>query len=256
MKIIITFSTYPRDGKTTYGLLEKTFKSLISNYDLSKDTIKIFVIGDDYENINELSPIFDNFDFELININKNDALRNKDVVSHLKWQHAVTRSIIYSFEKALNYDFDYLLISADDEIYTNNKIGTSIKYIEKYNYPDFVFSLGYFKSNLILPRKYAKKNLLNNYPLNSNVIESGTMYNLKNKNFINDIINFRKSRWNLIQKVLDNEIIYNKNLFSAEDAELWDYLLPKFKNKIYTSLLIPEVLIDHITEQTIFKYIK
>ena len=256
MKIIITFSTYPRDGKTTYELLENTFKSLISNYDFSKDTIKIFVIGDDYQNINELGPIFKNFDFELINININNALRNKTVDSHLKWQHAVTRSIIHSFEKALNYDFDYLLISADDEIYTNNKIDTSIKYIEKYNNPDFVFSLGYFKSNLILPITYDKNNLLINYPLNSNVIESGTMYNLKNKNFINDIINFRKNRWNLVEKVINKQIKYNRKIISAEDAELWDYLLPKFKSNLYSSLLIPEILIDHITEQTIFKYIK
>jgi hypothetical protein len=255
MKILISFYTYPRDGKSTYTLLENTFKSL--NLDIeSLNNIKIFVIGDDYANLDELKPIFKNFDYDFFNINIDNALRNKNVDSHLKWQHAVTRSIIFSFEKALELDYDYILVSADDEIYLNNKIEQSLNYINKYNYPDFVFSLAIHVNKTILPRTYDKNNLMFNYPMKSNLIESGTLYYLKNTNFINDIINFRKKRWEIVEKVIKGELVYNKKIISAEDAELWDYLLPKFKNKTYTSLLIPEILIDHFTEGSINKFIK
>lgn len=255
MKILISFYTYPRDGKSTYTLLENTFKSL-NLYTESSNHIKLFVIGDDYSNLDELKPIFKNFDCDFFNININNALRNKNVNSHLKWQHAVTRSIIFSFEKALELDYDYILISADDEIYLNNKIEQSFNYINKYNYPDFVFSLGKHVNKNILPKSYDKNNLMNNYPTSSNVIESGTLYYLKNTNFINDIINFRKKRWEIVEKVIKGELFYDNKSIRAEDAELWNYLLPKFKNKTYTSLLIPEILIDHFTEGSIHKFIK
>lgn len=58
MKLLISFATYPRDGKSTYSMLERTYKSLIENQELSIHDIKILVVGDDYSNIEELKPIF------------------------------------------------------------------------------------------------------------------------------------------------------------------------------------------------------
>jgi hypothetical protein len=212
------------------------------------------VIGDDYKNINELEPILAGFNYEIFNINIDDALRDKKIDKEIKWSHSVTRSIIFSFEKCLQYDFDYILISADDELYLNNKLITFIDYIEKYNSPDFIFSLAYYiHKHIIFPRSYNKIDLMSNFPLSKNVIESGTMYKLTNKKFINEIINFRKERWNYIQTKIDEKLF--KFDVEPEDVELWDFLLPKFKTKIYTSLLIPIVTIDHFSERSLLKFI-
>jgi hypothetical protein len=120
VKLLISFTTYPRKGET-YGLLENTFKSLMLNQDLTHHTIKIIVVGDDYPNIDELKPIFNNFDTEFYNINVNDALRNYNISREIKWKQSVQRSKIFILEKALTYDFDYILMSSDDDIYINNK---------------------------------------------------------------------------------------------------------------------------------------
>lgn len=248
--LIISFATYPRDGILTYKLLENTFNSLIKDQDLSNINIKILVVGDDYSNIEELKPIFKDFDTDFYNINIDDALRNKkDIPFKVKWMQAVQRSKIFILNKAINMDYDYILMSADDEIYLNKKIETSIEYIQNHNQPDFIFSLGKYISKTIIPKEID----IDSYPKPGNCISSGTLYKLKNKNFINTIINFRKSRWNYLENIINKNQSFQE--IQPEDAELWEYLRNFFIKKEFTSILIPIVLIDHITEKTLKKYI-
>ncbi len=245
MKLLISFTTYPRDGKTTYGLLENTFKSLIENYN-KNIIIKIIVVGDDYNNLDELKPIFNDYDVEFYNININDALRNKKHIDkEIRWMHAVQRSKIFILEKALTYKFDYILMSSDDDIYINDKLNTSIEYIKKYNYPDFIFSLGINYKNVIIPNNNIQ------YPIAYKCISSGCLYKLSNKKFINKIIIFRKNRWDY---VINNHIF--KNNIKPEDAELWKFLMNYFKINRFKSVLIPIVMINHSTEKSLFNYIK
>lgn len=248
--LIISFTTYPRDGLATYDLLEKTFNSLIENQDLSYINIKILVVGDDYSNIDELKPIFKGYDCEFYNINIDNALRNKkDIPFKIKWMQAVQRSKIFILEKAIKMNYDYIIMSADDELYLNKKIETSIKFIQNYNQPDFIFSLGKYLSNKIIPQN----NNIDSYPISSNCISSGTLYKLKNKNFINTIIDFRKSRWNFLENIINTKTSFDE--IKPEDAELWTYLSNFFIKKQFISILIPIILIDHITEGTLKKYI-
>jgi hypothetical protein len=247
MRLLISFTTYPRDGKTTYGLLENTFKSLIENYD-KNIIIKIIVVGDDYTNIDELKPIFNNYDVDFFNININDALRNKKVNKEIKWMQAVQRSKIFIFEKALKdyKKYDYILMSSDDDIYINNKLNTSINYIKNNNNPDFVFNLGINHLNKIIPEN---NNI--HYPEPYKCISSGCFYKLSNKKFINKIIIFRKNRWDY---VINH---YNlKDNIKPEDAELWIFLRNYFKLNIFKSILIPIVMINHSNEKSLFNYIK
>ena len=60
IKLLISFATYPRKNDDTYRLFERTFKTLIDNQNLSNVDLKFIVVGDDYTNINELKPIFNN----------------------------------------------------------------------------------------------------------------------------------------------------------------------------------------------------
>jgi hypothetical protein len=252
LKIVLAILTYPRDGKTTYGLLNDTFKSLILNQNLNQIELKIILIGDDYPNISELLPIFSSYNCEVFDINNNDALRNKNVTRHIKWAHACTRSLIFGYKKALEYNYDYILLSADDELYYN-KIDRSIHYIQRYNNPDLVYSLGKHHDGRILPGRYNKNNLLLNYPIPCNCIASGMLFNLTNKNFIKLNIDFLQSRWNYIEENIKNNL--TDFLIEPNDAELWEFLFKYFYEKKFTSLLIPEILIDHFQEGTINNYI-
>ncbi len=244
VKLLISFTTYPRKGQT-YDLLENTFKSLMLNQDIFNHTIKIIVVGDDYPNIDELKPIFDGYDTEFYNINVNNALRNYNTDKSTKWKQAVQRSKIFILEKVLTYDFDYILMSSDDDIYINNKLTESINAINTHN-TDFIFSQGYYIKNSVMP-----KNINVKYPMPRNCISSGCLYNLKNIDFINLIIDFRKQKWQEVINVINNIQIAN---IQPEDAQLWEYLMPFFKSKKFTSHLIPKILINHMTEQTLFNY--
>jgi hypothetical protein len=260
MKIIIGVLTYPRDySDKTYNSLKRTFDSLVKNVDLRSHTIKVLVIGDDYNNIEELSPIFEGYDASFFNINVNDALRNKDIPGDIIWFYACVRSVQTLFEKALAMadSYDYLLLSSDDDEYINNKLTTSIGYIHKYGYPDLVYSLGIYRKGRIMPHTYNKKALELNYPLPENVIAAGMLYNLKNRKFIEDNIQFRAQQYQkLLQYIQTGNFkqIGPDHLF-PEDAQLWHYLQPQFKSKKYRSLLIPEVLVNHDTEKTVLNYI-
>lgn len=261
MKLLVSITTYPRDGKSTYKILERTANSLFQEINKEID-IKIIVVGDDYPNLEELKPIFNDYPVFFFNINENNALRNKDIDKETKWKQAIQRSKIFILETALKTDCDYILMSSDDDLYCNQKITKSIEYIEKNNYPDFVFCLGTYARNLVLPAKYTP------YPEPRNLISSGCLYKLSNKKFINTIIHFRKTRWMNVLKYIDfyskykknpNENIHYlnilKNNIKPEDLEQWTFLLPYFRKGIFRSYLINEVQVHHDTEQTLFNYI-
>jgi hypothetical protein len=260
MKIIIGILTYPRDhSNKTYVALKRTFDSLIKNVDLTNHTIKVIVIGDDYEKVEELSPIFEGYDTSFFNINVNDALRNKQIPGNVIWCYACVRSVQTMLEKALEMadSYDYLLLSSDDDEYINNKMITSIDYIQKYNSPDLVYSLGIYRKGQIMPGNYNKTDLELNCPTPENVIAAGMLYNLKNRPFIEDIIAYRAAQYQkLLEYIKINKFtpIHRNHLF-PEDAQLWYYLQPLFKSKKYRSLLIPHVLVNHDTEKTVLNYI-
>jgi len=153
------------------------------------------------------------------------------------------------------------LMSSDDDVYLNNKLSKSISYIHANNYPDFVFNRGTHNhtandKNIIIP--------INNtpYPEPQNCIASGCIYKVSNKNFLRTMINFRKSCW------LDVELYkiacQSKNTsymqilekrIKPEDYQLWAYLSNYFKDNTYTSLFIPEILIHHGPERSLFNYL-
>lgn len=139
-----------------------------------------------------------------------------------------------------------------------------------YNRPDFVFNFGISYNGKILPdNKHIAP-----YPFPSQCILSGSLYNLKNKQFINTIINFRKYRWSILENIIkDDESIkrfikeqgninvsymVRKNpLYSIypEDNEFFEFIKPFFIKKTFTSLLIPKILINHETQYTLKNYI-
>jgi hypothetical protein len=264
MKLILGFLTYPRDNThITFELLQNTFHSLVKKQNVQSIDIKIIVVGDDYPKIEELRPIFDGFDVSLYSINTKDALRNTDLHPEFIWCYAPVRSVIYLHEKTLELSdsYDYLLLSADDEKYFDGKLQSTLEYAKKYNNPDLIYTLARYGETIILPRSFNSSKLLENYPRPGDVIASGIYYNLKNKDFILDIIEFRKKQWEYLQSCIREKKanypeMYVISKLYPEDAQLWDYLTDKFIKKTYTSLLIPTILIHHFSERTVFKYIK
>lgn len=259
MKLLISFSTYPRNGRVTFNSLQKTFSSLIQNDKINIE-IEFIVVGDDYPNIEELMPIFNGYKVVFFNINQNMALRKEKIAKEIIWSQAVQRSKIFILEYAINSDYDYILMSSDDDTYLNNKISTSISYIEENNYPDFIFNLGIYTDN------HSKETILptNNspYPEPKNCISSGCIYKLTNKKFINMIINFRKLCWLEVELYINSCKHNNKSYMNImekrikpEDYQLWLYLGPYFKDNIYTSLLIPTILVHHGIERSVFNYL-
>jgi hypothetical protein len=259
MKLLISFSTYPRNNRVTFNSLQDTFSSLIKNDKINID-IEFIVVGDDYPNIDELSSIFNGYKVSFFNINQNTALRKEKISKEIIWSQAVQRSKIFILEYALKTDYDYLLMSSDDDTYLNNKISTSISYIENNNYPDFIFNLGIYTDNdakeLIFPTNNSP------YPEPKNCISSGCIYNVTNKKFINNIIHFRKSCW-LDVELYINSCKHNHKSYmnimekriKPEDYQLWLYLGPHFKDNRYRALLIPTILVHHGKEQSVFNYL-
>ena len=260
MKLLISFSTYPRSGTVTYESLQKTFASLIHNDKIVNIDIEFMVVGDDYSNIEELSPIFNGYNVTFYNINQNNALRKEKISKEIIWSQAVQRSKIFILEHALKTDYDYILMSSDDDTYLNNKISTSVSYIEENNYPDFIFNLGVYTDNKLKEMIFPSNN--SPYPEPNNCISSGCIYKLTNKQFINTILNFRKSCWLDVEMYINECNNNNKSYMDImerrikpEDYQLWLYLVPYFKDFIYKSLLIPNILVHHGKERSVFNYL-
>jgi hypothetical protein len=244
VNIIIGFLSYPRNGIDTPKLFERTLQSLVEKQ-IKVNKLKIIVVGDDYSTMHEqLVHVLNkynknnknNYEYELYDINKNDALRSKDVPKKVVWMHACTRGVIYLMEKAMEYskNYDYLMISSDDDLYINNTIDTYSEYIIKYNKPDLVYALGLYLNYKTLPQSYDSENLMNNSPTAADTIASGVLYSLKNKNFMEDIIQFRKSRWRFVESCIQSK---DYSGVEPEDLEVWNFLKPKFTSHEYTSLL-------------------
>ena len=261
MKLLISFTTYPRSGKVTFELLQYTFDSLIIRDELSDIAYEFLVVGDDYPNIHELSPIFKGYNVTFHNINQNNALRKEHISKDIRWAQAVQRSKIFILEKALEMDYDYILMSADDETYMNRKISTSITYSKENSEPDFVFSAGthtpgHGQPTIMFPSKPCL------YPEPNNCISSGCLYKLRNRRFIQDMIDFRKQCWLTVQMYVHacnhkrQDTIYSlEKRIKPEDYQLWEYLLPKFQRQTYSCVFIPEVLIHHGPERSLFQYL-
>lgn len=252
MKFIIGFSTYPRPDGSTYSLLNKTVQSMLKDQDLQDHTLKFIVVGDDYPSMKqELSPIFDGMDVEMYNISENDALRNKpNVPNEIKWYYCSSRNLTLNWEKALDYsnDYDYFIISDDDEEYLNYFILNQVAYIEQYNYPDLTFSAGITACGQIYPPHALP------YPCPHLVFKSGMAYNIKNKEFIRDLIQFSKNTWSKVESCIQRNSFKDEGLFN-EDVQLWEYLMPKFQNSTYRALFIPVVLINHYTQGSLLNYL-
>ena len=247
IKELCAVFSYPRKNNSTPPILEKSMNSLFRN--IPKElNIEIIVVGDDYSNINELNYIFNKFNipYNFHNININNALRNMKCDNILKWQHACTRSYIFSFKKCLESNYDYILTFSDDDRYSEKYFGKIYESIIKAN-TDFIFSCGDYCNQVILPTEI-NENPYDNYPLPNNTIATGVCFKSKNKKFINDIINLLENKMNYVFNNLDKKDY-------PQDYLIWEYLLPKFKKKIYTSYLIFDTLTIHPTERTIFKFI-
>jgi len=260
MKLLISFATYPRRGRITYESLQKTFDSLIKQDTLDTITFEFIVVGDDYPNIKELCPIFDGYPVQFYNINQHTALRDEPISKHVRWAQAVQRSKIFILEKALTMDYDYILMSSDDDTYLHRKITTSISYIMKHNQPDFVFCAGTHcvdtnSTPIVLPSTPCP------YPEPENCIASGCMYKLRNQAFIQDIIRYRKQRWIDVEMYIhackNNHLDYMRSLekrIKPEDFQLWFYLLPLFQRNIYSCVFIPTIHVHHGPERTLFQF--
>lgn len=255
MKLLLVFLTYPRDGKTTYGLMKKTVESLGLQKLPSDLELQILVVGDDYPHMEELRPLFEGFRCEFVDKAVGCALRHSGAPREIIWAQAACRGLIWAYEQGLERfgDYDYIMISDDDEEYINDKIGTTVKYAKEYNYPDFIYSRGIYCGSTHLPHTYDSSNLLANPPRNSNAIASGCWYSLRNRVFIEDIIRFRKERWALVEQGLRTG---NYGGVYAGDAEMWDHLGPLFKQGTFSCLLVPHLLIHHYSERSVYNYVK
>ena len=209
--------------------------------------LEILIIGDDYPNIvTDFKPILDHIGikYTLVNINQNHALRNMDAIKILKWHHACTRSLIYGFNFSIENNFDYVITFSDDDYYALEYFLFISKAISHYSESDLVFSLGLYCNKITMPRQY-NKNLKLNSPTAYNTIASGIAFKCKNKLFIQDIIQLLQRRWN---KIINNL----QEPDEPNDALMWTYLKDKFNSNMYTSFLIPKVLVYHDTEYSIF----
>ena len=245
-KILLSICTYPRKNNKTPEVFSKMCKTLFQNIP-ENFKLEILIIGDDYPNINiDFKSILEilKIKYTLVNINENNALRNMDANKMLKWHHACTRSLIYAFNFSIESNFDYIITFSDDDYYCNTYFLNINKAIINYNEPDLIYSLGMYCNNIILPRRY-NKNLKLNSPTACNTISSGIAFKCKNKLFIQDIIQLLQRRWEIIVSNLNKEDEPN-------DALMWNYLKPKFNKNIYSSFLIPKVLVYHDTEYSIF----
>jgi len=227
MNIAITMSTYQRvDGKTPF-FLKRALNSIFSQR--HKD-FKLFLIGDYYENDNELKEIISHYDNNKIycaNLSFSPE-RSKYQKMDL-WCCGGLTAVNIAIDKAIEEGYKYICHLDHDDYWSIDHLRLINNTIEKTN-ADWICTKSEYGQDRIFPEIESEDLIIPFLPLAGGVINSSTCYNYQTLPF-------------KYRNVLEED-----NLLIPSDADLWDRMKLHIEKNNLTSLLINQVSCFHIEE--------
>jgi len=227
INIGIVMTTYQRkDGKSPHYLkisLDSIFSQTYKNF-------KLFLIGDKYENEDELKSIIKNYDSSKIYYENLPYAKERDKYSgETLWYCGGINAMNHGIDVALSQNFEYLCHLDHDDFWLENHLELLNKCIKETN-SDWLCTKSSYKVDLILPDIKDKSEYVNFLPQKFKVIHSSTC------------INFKKIP--LRYKNLFEE----RNELASSDADLWERCREFIENNNLKSTLVNVLTCRHDEE--------
>jgi len=231
MKIAVTMSTFRRkDGRTPFYLK----RALDSVFTQTHQDFKVFLIGDEYEDLNELFSICCNYPKDKLKvINIKEAKERRKYLpledKHILWSCAGVTAINVAITKALEEDIFYISHLDHDDYWHKTHLRQINNLLEKG--ASFVCSKSKYGQFGILPTTDFGANKVVPYlPQPGQIINSSTCFNYK-----------------------DIPLLY-RNMFEIcgqpipADADLWDRMNNHIQSNCLRSYLINRITCFHTEE--------
>jgi len=229
MKLSIVLSTYYRkDGSTSKYLT----RALDSVFNQTHQDFKIYLIGDRYENEDEINEIISKYDSNKLFFKNLDVAKERDFYQQkwAVWSYGGVNAINTGIDISLSENNNYICHLDHDDYWSPNHLEIINNCIEETN-SDWICTKSKYVNNRVLPTNNPKTLFSNFLPAPMSLIHSSVCMNFKTIP--------------LKYRDLFNE---TGNVGLPADAELWDRCRKYITSNNLKSTLINEITCYHIEE--------
>jgi len=235
-KFGICMATYKRKNGKSPSYLKEILTSIIQQ---TASNWHLYLVGDKYEDENEIKEILDFFPKDKLTFTNLPYAQERDNLNDLKklWCVGGSNASNYSYNLAVSDGCDYIIHTDDDDPMHIKKIQI-LNYILTIYSPVCMFHYStYLGPNQILPKEKINKIENNNHiPKESNVIHSSLCIH-KSIASVFRYDGYRKE----------------KKIYSPNDMQLIAFIRETLKNKENYTIFIPLLLCRHDIEQEVCK---
>jgi glycosyltransferase involved in cell wall biosynthesis len=177
MKISIVIATYQRkDGSTPKYLT----RALDSVFNQTHQDFKIFLIGDKYEDNDEIIKIVSKYDNSKLHFLNLEVAKERDFYTDkwTIWSYGGVNAINTGIDISLSEGYDYICHLDHDDYWDNNHLEVINKCIEETK-SDWVCTKSNYVQNLVFPRINTDKMYVDFIPKPETLIHSSVCMNFK-----------------------------------------------------------------------------
>jgi glycosyltransferase involved in cell wall biosynthesis len=231
MKFSVVISTYQRDDKRSPELLKRALDSVFNQ---TYKNFKVFLIGDKYEDKNEIVNIVSNYDADKLFFENLSYAKERDRYVNNKsalWSYGGVNAMNYGVSKSLNDGYEYICHLDHDDWWLPNHLEEIKNCIVETGASWVCTKSTYRSENVFLPKLITNENYINFLPKSSTLIHSSVCMNFKHISlFYRDIYE-----------------ITNKVGLPA-DADLWERTRDYIQNNNLKSYYINKLTCRHDEE--------
>jgi len=229
MKLSIVISTYYRKDGSTINYLKRALDSIFNQ--THKD-FKIYLIGDRYENEDEINKLILNYDKEKLFFKNLEIAKERDFYKEkwAIWSYGGVNAVNTGIDISVSEGNHYICHLDHDDYWSNNHLENINKCIEDTN-TDWICTKSMYVNNRILPLLNSTEKYISFLPLPEGLIHSSVCMNFK-------------------KIPLKYRDIYQETgrIGLPADAELWARCRTFINDNNLKSTLINEITCYHIEE--------
>jgi hypothetical protein len=179
MKLGIVIATYMRKNGSTPELL---IRALDSIFNQTHKDFKIYLIGDRYENIEEINNIISKYDTNKLFFENLPIAKERDNYKHIKkavWSYGGVNAINYAIKKSLSEGIEYICHLDHDDWWLPNHLSEIINCIKLTDASWVCTKSSHMSENNFLPKINTEENYVEFLPKHSSLIHSSVCMNFK-----------------------------------------------------------------------------
>lgn len=177
MKLSIVIPTYYRKDNSTSKYLTRAINSVFNQ---THQNFKIYLIGDRYENEEEIQPIISKYDQNKIVFINLDVAKERDFYTNkwAIWSYGGVNATNYGVDLSLSEGNNYICHLDHDDYWSNDHLENINKCIEETN-SDWICTKSAYVGGSVLPNINSNDKIIPFLPLPERLIHSSVCMNFK-----------------------------------------------------------------------------